>query len=291
MNDQQTRRTLTWKVGEATITRVVEIEAPGVMTWIVPKATAENLLQVPWLRPHFCDDQGQAILSVHMFVIELGDMRMVVDTCVGNDKERRVQGWNRRRGHFLERLTDAGYPPESIDRVMCTHLHTDHVGWNTRLLDGRWVPTFPNARYLFEKSELAHWLAVQEGAERQVMDDSVRPVVEAGLVEEVDSDHRVTDGVWLEPTPGHSPGHVSVRVSSQGQDAVITGDLMHHPAQTTHPEWGSSADYDSAQALATRQAFIQRYADTPTLVLGTHFATPTAGRIVTDGGSHRFVVD
>jgi glyoxylase-like metal-dependent hydrolase (beta-lactamase superfamily II) len=280
-----------WTIGDATVTRVVEIELPGRMNWIVPEATAENLLKEAWLRPHFCDDDGQAILSIHTFVIELDGLRMLVDTCVGNDKPRRIKGWDRRQGPFLEDLTRAGFPPESIDRVMCTHLHVDHVGWNTRRSGERWVPTFPNARYLFEKHELEHWLAVEGGADRTVVDDSVRPVLDAGLVDAVTSDHRVCDGLWLEPTPGHTPGHVSVHLSSRGQDAVITGDLMHHPVQTAHPEWSSSADSNKAQAIATRRAFVERYAGTPTLILGTHFATPTAGRFVAEGTTYRFVVD
>lgn len=261
------------------------------MTWIVPQATPEALLAERWLQPHFCTPVGKAILSIHSFVIELEGLCMVVDTCVGNDKPRDIAAWNLRKGTFLQDLTQAGFPPERVDRVMCTHLHVDHVGWNTRLVDGRWQPTFPNARYLFQARDLEHFLAVEDGLHREAVDDSVRPVLDAGLAEPVDSDYRVCDGVWLEPTPGHTPGHVSVHIRSDGCDAVITGDLMHHPVQAAHPDWASAADVDPDQAQGTRRDFIERYANTPTLILGTHFATPTAGHFVTEGGSHRFVVD
>ncbi|MDD9934021.1 MAG: MBL fold metallo-hydrolase [Myxococcales bacterium] len=284
-------KTQRWKVGDATITKVVEIELPGAITWIVPDATPERLSQLPWLQPHFCDAQGVASMSVHAFVIEADGMCMVVDTCVGNDKERDIRGWNMRQGPFLSDLEGAGFAPESIDRVMCTHLHVDHVGWNTRRVDGPWKPTFPNARYLFEQRELAHWQAAESRSQRTVMEDSVLPVLDAGLADAVASDHRVSESVRLVPTPGHTPGHVSVRISSGGHDAVVTGDLMHHPAQVAHAEWGSAADTDPELAKATRSDFVERYADTPTLVLGTHFATPTAGRILRDGASYRFVVD
>jgi glyoxylase-like metal-dependent hydrolase (beta-lactamase superfamily II) len=284
----QTQR---WTVGAATITRVVELELPGGVAWIVPQATEEQLARETWLQPHFCDARGVANMSVHAFVIEVDGMRMLVDTCVGNDKERGIRGWNMRKGPFLSDLEQAGFAPESIDRVMCTHLHVDHVGWNTRLVDGAWRPTFPNARYLFERSELRHWRASESRSQRVVMEDSVLPVLDAGLADEVDSDHRVSTCVSLEPTPGHTPGHVSVRIRSAGQEAVITGDLMHHPVQVAHPDWESSADSEPQLARTTREAFVKRHADTPTLILGTHFATPTAGRIVRDGDSHRFVVD
>ena len=173
---------------------------------------------------------------------------------------------------------------------MCTHLHVDHVGWNTKWENGRWVPTFPNARYLWHRAEYEYWAANDDGAYGPVVQESVLPVVEAGLVDLVEPTHAVTDEVRLEPTLGHTPGHVSVHITSRGEEAVITGDLMHHPAQCAHPEWRSSADFDAEQAERTRRDFLARYADRPVLVIGTHFATPTAGRIVRDGATYRFAV-
>jgi glyoxylase-like metal-dependent hydrolase (beta-lactamase superfamily II) len=279
-----------WKIGNVSITKVVEIEMPGPASWIVPLATPENLAKEAWLQPHFADAEGIAIMSVHALVVESGGCKVLVDTCVGNDKVRPIPGWNERTGPFLEDLAEAGHPADSIDRVLCTHLHVDHVGWNTRLEDGKWVPTFRNARYLFGRTEFDYWAEEGQDDFGDVMGDSVHPVVEAGVVDFVESDHVVTEEIRLEPTPGHTPGHVSVRISSQGEEAVITGDLMHHPVQCAHPEWGSSADWNGETAEATRRAFLERHADTPTLVIGTHFATPTAGRIVKDGEAWRFAV-
>jgi glyoxylase-like metal-dependent hydrolase (beta-lactamase superfamily II) len=166
----------------------------------------------------------------------------------------------------------------------------DHVGWNTMLVGDRWVPTFLNARYLFGRKEWEHWAAEPPGPDRDVRDDSVRPVLDAGLAELVATDHRITAEVRLESTPGHTPGHVSVRVVSRGEQAIITGDLMHHPVQCAEPDWANRFDVDAAAARRTRRAFLEQHADRPVLVLGTHFATPTAGRIVRDGKAWRFAV-
>lgn len=279
---------LHWQVGAVRITRVQELEAPG-MRFIVPQATIENLATIPWLTP-FLAPNGDAVGSVHALLLEVDGRRIIVDTCIGNDKERRIPPWNKRQGPFLTHLTEAGYPPESIDTVICTHLHTDHVGWNTRLVNEQWVPTFPQARYLMARPEWQHWSKTADHWTQIVMADSVRPVFDAGLVDLVETDHAVHHTIRLESTPGHTPGHVSVHITSQGAEAIITGDFVHHPCQFARPDWGSSADADTVQADQTRKAFMARYADTPTLIIGTHFAGPTAGRLVRDGQAYRLVL-
>ena len=269
-----------WVVGDVKITRVVEIESLGGSRFILPDATREACLPYAWMQPHFMDEQGNLQMSVHALVVDTGDRRILVDTCIGNDKERTVPNWSHLQTHFLQDLRDAGYPPETIDTVLCTHLHVDHVGWNTMLVDGQWVPTFPNARYLFAKTEWEHWDANEdESVYGPVLADSVRPVVEAGLVDLVDVDHRVCEEVCLEPTPGHTPGHVSVHIRSGGAEALITGDCIHHPVQMSRPDWCSSADVDQAQGQKTRESLLERYVDNEILIIGTHFATPTAGRV------------
>jgi len=164
----------------------------------------------------------------------------------------------------------------------------DHVGWNTMLKDGKWLPTFSNARYLIGRKEWDYWSKAQDESDKTIQDDSVRPILDAGLADLVESDHKITSEVWLEPTPGHTPGHVSVRVASAGKEAVITGDLMHHPVQCGDPRLSSNFDVDRKQAQDTRRGFLEKYKDGNVLVLGTHFASPTAGRIASSGVAYRF---
>ena len=266
-----------WQVGSVKISRVVEMEVTGGSRFILPDATRDACRGYRWMFPHFMDDAGNLVMSIHALVVDTGERRIVVDTCIGNDKERDIPTWSHLQTSFLADLEAAGYPRESIDTVLCTHLHVDHVGWNTMLVDGEWVPTFPNARYLVGETEWRYWDA--RDASTQVLADSVRPVIDAGLVDFVAVDHRVCDEVWLEATPGHTPGHVSVRISSAGDGALITGDCIHHPCQMTRTDWCSSADSDQAQGRQTRESLLERMVDTDVLVIGTHFATPTAGHV------------
>jgi glyoxylase-like metal-dependent hydrolase (beta-lactamase superfamily II) len=191
---------------------------------------------------------------------------------------------------FLEDLKKAGCARKSITKVICPHLHVDHVGWNTMLQNGKWVPTFSNARYLVGGTEWDFFSRQQDDFFKAPVEDSVRPIFEHRLADLVDDSSKLTDEVWLEATPGHTPGHFSVRISSKGQNAVITGDMMHHPIQCRFPEWDDNFDVDLPQAKKTRRAFCERYADTGTIVLGTHFATPSAGKIVKKDDSFRFVL-
>ena len=281
-----------WRIGEVTVTKIVELEVTGGSRFILPQATYEEVLPIGWLRPDFADERGRLKMSIHALVVETqrgkrGGRRIIVDTCLGNDKEnRRIPTWNKLQTSFLADLAATGYPRETIDAVVCTHLHVDHVGWNTMLVDGRWVPTFPNARYLMGRVEHAHWTGQNERDDiTAVLADSVTPVWDAGLVDLVETDHRICDEVRLVPTPGHTPGHVSVRIASQGEAALITGDFMHHPCQMARPEWSSTADSDPAEARRTREAMLTGLAGTPTLVIGTHFAGRTAGHVARDGNA------
>jgi glyoxylase-like metal-dependent hydrolase (beta-lactamase superfamily II) len=281
-----------WVVGDVTITKVVELEMTGGSRFLLPQATPEAVLPIAWLRPHFANDEGRLIMAIQTFVVEAPGRRIVVDTCLGNDKEgRRIPHWNHRTGPFLDDLTAAGFPPDSIDTVLCTHLHVDHVGWNTKLENGHWVPTFRRAEYLMGRVEYAHWSTVGDRPDMaHIMADSVKPIVDAGLVRFVETDARLSPEIHLVPTAGHTPGHVSVMIQSRGEQAMITGDFIHHPCQMAHPEWSTTADSDADQGIATRRRMFAELAGSPTLVIGTHFAGATAGRIVRDGDAYRLDV-
>jgi glyoxylase-like metal-dependent hydrolase (beta-lactamase superfamily II) len=279
-------------VGRLRVTAVVERAGPTRPTWLLPDAVPEAVERHRgWLTPHFLDDKGRLLQSIHTFVLQAPGLTALVDTCVGNDKDRGGRApFHMMRTSFLEDLRAAGFPPESIDVVVCTHLHVDHVGWNTRLDHGRWVPTFPRARHLFARQEWEHWSSERDEDTKRILADSVQPVLDAGLADLVDMDHRISDEIWFEPTPGHTPGHVSVRLRSGEGEAVITGDLMHHPIQMAEPQWATPFDTDAEQARKTRRAFCERYADTGVTVLGTHFHDPTAGRVVRHGPTWRLAV-
>ncbi len=281
-----------WTIGDVTVTKIVELEMTGGTRFLLPQATREEILPIAWLRPHFADEDGRLRMSIHSFVVETRDRRIVVDTCLGNDKkDRRIPHWNDRDGPFLADLAAAGFPAESIDTVLCTHLHVDHVGWNTRMVDGKWVPTFPKARYLMGRTEYQHWSGVKDRPDMaHILADSVTPIVEAGLATLVETNERICDEISLIPTLGHTPGHVSVMIQSRGEQAMITGDFMHHPCQIAHPEWSTLADSDHDQGIETRRRMFQRLAGTPVLIIGTHFAGATAGRLVADGDSYRLDV-
>ncbi len=268
-----------WHIGDIKVTRVVEMEVTGGSRFILPTATREACVEIDWLAPHFMDEQGNLRMSIHALVIDTGDRRIVVDTCIGNDKQRSIPNWTNLQTEFLTDLARAGYPRESIDTVLCTHLHVDHVGWNTMLVDGEWVPTFENARYLIGEDEWRYWDGEEEDEYGPILTDSVRPVVAAGLVDFVATDHLVAPGIQLESTPGHTPGHVSIRIESKGEVALITGDCIHHPCQITRTDWCSSADFDQSMGRETREGLLARTVDTDVLMIGTHFATPTAGHV------------
>jgi glyoxylase-like metal-dependent hydrolase (beta-lactamase superfamily II) len=278
-----------WNVGKVKITKIVELETTGSTRFILPLATNEEIQKLPWLIPHFASEEGRLKMSIHSLVVETPSRRIVVDTGLGNDKEgRKVPTWNNRKDPFLETMTSAGFPPDSIDTVLCTHLHVDHVGWNTKLVGGKWVPTFAHARYVFGKTEYEHWRDHSDEPDKvAVFNDSVQPIIDAGKAELVTSDCKPCEEITLIPTPGHSPGHMSIHIKSDGEEGLLSGDVAHHPCQMAHLDWSSTADSDPVQSAATRRELFSRFADTPTLVIGGHF---DAGRIKRDGDAFKFIV-
>jgi glyoxylase-like metal-dependent hydrolase (beta-lactamase superfamily II) len=284
---------LTWRIGDVTITRILEMEMPVPYhpeAAFLKQATPDALRTMPWLYPHFVSEEGHLKLSIHALLVRAPGLNMIVDTCVGNDKPRALLGNRALQTEFVEMLAGAGCPRESVDLVVCTHLHVDHVGWNTMLRNGEWVPTFPNARYLIGRREFEHWTREGDAEQQAILGDSVRPVFEHGLATLVEMNHRISDEIRLTPTPGHTPGHVSVLIESRGERAMITGDMLHHPCQFGHPEWSPSFDSDPVAGAHMRRAVMEGVADAPVLVIGTHFAAPTAGHVHRDGDAFRFDV-
>ncbi|MEU0135837.1 MBL fold metallo-hydrolase [Streptomyces sp. NPDC006296] len=283
-----------WTVGDLTISRVDEIPLPArTGPWLLPGATPAVVDQVPWLRPDFADEQSVLRLASHSFAVETAGLRVLVDTGIGNGKTRANPAWHDLDSDFPQRLTRAGFAPEAVDLVVLTHLHTDHVGWNTVQEEGRWVPAFPNARYLTSRTERDFWAGTDmDEARHQMFRDSVHPVEEAGLLDLVDvpdEGAEVAPGVRLLPTPGHTPGQVAVELHSRGERALITGDCIHHPVQLAHPDLSSCVDIDPEGAARTRRRILSSLSGTRTLLLGSHFAPPTAGHVVARGDAHQLV--
>jgi glyoxylase-like metal-dependent hydrolase (beta-lactamase superfamily II) len=286
-----------WQIGKIKVTRIQELVFPE-FSDVIPAVTQELVKEIKWLFPHFVTADGHLSLSIHSLIVETPTDRLVVDTCIGDGRDRMpMEGMHMLSTNYMRDMQAEGYEPEDMDFVLCTHLHVDHVGWNTRLVDGKWVPTFPNAKYIMDKKDLDFWGSIDADTDidfmqvqRQVFEDSLMPVINAGLAQPVDAPSIICEGVRLISTPGHTPGHVSVVLESEGQTGLITGDFIHHPIQFHDPALVSPFDVDNEMAIETRRRIFGEYADTPTLIIGTHFAGPTAGTLVTENGTYRLKV-
>ena len=289
MSTSTTAPVQSFAIGNIRLTKVVDsLEATSPRFLYIDKQRSDFDPHLEWLQPHFLDTEKNILLSIHTFLVRTTHHTILIDTCIGNDKDAPAfPQWTGRKGSYLQDLTAVGCAPEAVDYVFCTHMHIDHTGWNTRLQDGRWVPTFPNARYLFNKREWEHWQDAQDAMDQAVVRQNLLPIIEAGRVAWVDNAWGLDDEVTLVPTPGHTPGHCSVQLRSNGQTAMITGDMMVHPVQIAEPQWSQRADTDKALAIATRTRFINQHCDTDTLILGTHFNTPTGVYIVSAGEQKR----
>ena len=285
--------TETWRIGDVTVTKVVESESWAPLELLgevlLPDMSRAEVEEMQWLVPHYVRD-GLLHMGIYSFLVETPDRKIVVDTAVGNGKTRAGPTFNMLDTDYFENFQSV-WQPDDVDAVVSTHLHVDHVGWNTRLVNGKWVPTFPNATYYFVDPEYRHWERHEDlhpmFDSTAVFSDSVRPIVDAGLATFVEPSARLTPEVALIPSHGHTPGHVSVLIESNGDSAVITGDLMHTPFQIGRPDWSSMFDTDQDAAAITRQAFLERFADTSTMVIGTHFGTPSGCAVHRDGSTFR----
>ncbi len=276
-------------IGDIAVQRIIEEEVP----FFVPhetfvEATPEALAPHRyWLEPNAMDPEtGMLILPFQSYLVRTKHHTILIDTCVGCGKSitHRPQWFQRTDQTWLNNLCAAGLQPEAIDYVFCTHLHADHCGWNTIFMDGRWVPTFPNAKYIISKTEYA----AAETRNDIIFQESALPVMEAGQVQLVDSDFALDDNIWLQSTAGHTPGHVAVNLASNGHSAVMCGDLIHSPIQCVHPEWSPVFDADPEQARLTRWHFLASNAESGQLVLTAHFPSPSIGHVVTKGDAFRF---
>lgn len=289
----------TIRIGDIEVHRITEFEGPFIAPEVFfPDYDPAVLDANPDMKHAGLVDPatGKLVFSFHCFVVKTARHTILIDSCLGNDKERPTRPqFHRLRTPFLADLAQAGVTPEDIDYVMCTHLHWDHVGWNTRLHDGHWVPTFPKAQYIMAKREFEHWQAVQqrgeESAHRLAFEDSVLPVVRAGQSVLVDDDYAMDDGFWFESAPGHTPGNVVIHARSGGQHGVFLGDVIHHQFQLMQPAWSTLACSDPVLSKSTRTRLIEGYADAGTRLLPGHFPAPTVGRIVRRGGSFRYTFE
>lgn len=291
----------TLTIGDVTITSIIERDGP----WRTPQdmfpaydpiVGRQHLAELD--RAVFDPTSGKIVITYQTFVVRTPKHTILIDTCTGEDKGYAAP-MNFPKQPWLDNFRAAGLRFESIDYVFCTHLHSDHTGWNTMLRDGRWVPTFPNAKYIFHKKEYAYWEAAARrgahppgsilvGGTQNVWAFNCLPIVEAGQALLVDDTFELDDTFSLTPTPGHSPGHCCVNIRSRGQQAVVTGDMMHHALQCREPDWSSVFDTDRELAAQSRRRFLGQVADTSTLILPIHFPNPTVGLITADGERFRY---
>ncbi|MDX2143538.1 MAG: MBL fold metallo-hydrolase [Rhodospirillaceae bacterium] len=266
--------------------RVIEFEGP----YLAPEVLLPDAQPDVFLATKTSQDQrfylratNQIVMANHSILVITPRSKILVDTCIGNDKHRpRNPHWHMRTGPFLDDLKSVVALAE-IDYVLCTHLHGDHVGWNTRLQDGRWVPTFPRAKYLFGRTEVAFWQAAtarDPDTNHGSWADSMQPVFDAGQAVVVNDDHEIEPGVRLVPAPGHTPGNVMIRLEHAGAISYVIGDTMHHPVQIERPEWSSKFCWNAELSTQARRSLLETVADTGAHVIPAHFPTPTAARIV-----------
>jgi glyoxylase-like metal-dependent hydrolase (beta-lactamase superfamily II) len=292
----------TWMIGTVSVTRVEEqLGLAGYPPEQFFPGLDRDLIarHASWLVPdHYDRAQDRLVTSVHSWLVRTARHTILVDCCAGNHKDRPgFARFHRLDTPYLARLRAAGAAPEDIDIVLCTHLHSDHVGWNTLLRDGRWVPTFPNAKYLLSRTECEYGdprrnpAAAADPQRNNAYHDSVLPVIEAGQAVLVEGDYAIEDTLLIEPAPGHTHGHVALKLADRGGRAVLCGDALHHPLQIYAPELNSRFCELPDQARITRRRLLEHCAAEAALLFPVHFGAPHVAAITRagDGFAARFV--
>ena len=280
------------KIGKVEIFQIVELEFGELLQTFLKNATPENIKKIKWLYPDYADETGKLKALVQSFLIKSENKNILIDTCNGNDKNRKdIPEWGNLQTGFLKKLNKLGVSEKDIDIVACTHLHMDHIGWNTKRENGKWVPTFPNARYLFSKKEYEYWASMPKEEiqdDKTAFEDSIAPITKAGLADLVPPNHKIDRNVSFIPTPGHTPSHVSILIESENQRAIISGDIIHHPCQFVKPDWKMGVDVFPDKAANTRNRVLDEIADTETLFIGSHFSDPVIGKVARNNKSFFF---
>lgn len=278
-----------WQLGPVTITSILEDQTDHIPPeFFFPSVTTADVKRHDWLVPHFADADGNLSLRVQAMVMEIGGRTVVVDPCVGNGKRRAQFFWNEQQWPFMERFAAAGFDPARVDLVVHTHLHADHVGWATQLADGRWVPTFTRARHVYVEPELSWVRANTDPEAQQMYADSIEPVLTAGLGDIVAPESDLGSGLRLQPTVGHTPGHVCLHVDADEVTVVVTGDVIHHPMQCAAPAVSFVSDADPEQARTTRHRLLETVADSAVVMAGTHFPALPLGDVKAHEGTWRY---
>lgn len=289
--DMATSRTF----GDVEVTRIPELTTTFPRSFVFPD-TDERLWTTSqeWLAPQFWDPANDHMtVAVQSWLIRSAGQTILVDTGVGNNKDRPgMSMFDHLSTGYLDNLAHAGITPKDIDLVICTHLHPDHVGWNTTRTDNGWIPTFPNARYLLPRADFDYMNPVNAHSpntapwRRNAFQDSVTPVHNAGQTELWEGDYYdIDEHLRLEPVPGHTPGSAVLQLRSGTDRAIFVGDLLHSPLQIPHPEHSPCFDEDTDQAARVRTALLEIIADTNTLMVPAHFPGAGAAEVKRHGAS------
>jgi glyoxylase-like metal-dependent hydrolase (beta-lactamase superfamily II) len=279
------------RIGNSEIFRIGEYEGLG----FPPKehlpnwSEADVQMHLSWMVPgHFAPEQDRLLGSVHSWLIRRAGLTILIDTCSGNGKKRpHTPFFSMLETGYLDEFKALGITPEEIDYVLCTHLHVDHVGWNTQSVAGQWLPTFPNAKYVMSRAEFEAIAEaeIDQADNRAIFEDSLLPILQSGQLMLVDPPTELGDGILVEPAPGHTDGHMILRVAEIEGDLLFVGDMMHHPVQVWYPDWNSNACRNGTQAIATRRAVLERSSQTSATLFPTHFAKPYCCRVGRPSGN------